>query len=80
MMLGCLVLASGSFASADEDLVPPINPDAHGQALVSTDVSALNNKVSELERKVNDIEREQRFNQERLRQLDRDVSELRRKF
>lgn len=58
----------------------PENPDAQGRGLINTDVAALNAKVSELERRINDMDRDRRFDQDRMRQLDRDVSELKRRF
>ena len=71
VIFGCLVLTSNAFAK--EELVEPINPDGQGRSLVNTDVATLTSRVNELERRVKDLEREQRFNQEQVRQLDRDV-------
>ena len=81
MVFGLMILAASAFAvTEDEFAVEPVNPDVQGRGLVDTDVAALSSKVNELERNLNDIERDRRFDQERLRQLDRDVSDLKRRF
>lgn len=82
LVFGLMVAGAHSLAVADDDFAgkEPVNPDAQGRGLVDTDAAALNAKVNELERKINDIEREQRFSQDRVRQLDRDVSEIKRHF
>lgn len=81
VLFGCMILGSNAFAQTEEDFdVAPINPDVDGEGLVNTDVSDLSAKVSDLERKLNDVEREQRFNQDRVRQLERDLGEIKRRF
>ncbi len=78
MIFGCLVISSNVFAK--EELVPPINPDGNGRGLINTDVASLNAKVNELERKVNDLERDRHNDQDHIRQVERDVSDLKRHF
>ncbi len=51
-----------------------------GKDLVNTDISDINSKLSELERRVADIERDRRFEQDRTRQLEKDVNDLKRRF
>lgn len=81
MLLGCMFLGSNAFAETEEDFtVPPINPNPGGRGLVNRDVADLSAKVSELERRINDIDRDRRFNEDRIRQLDRDVSDIKRRF
>lgn len=80
-LFGCVILGSNAFAQTADDFgTPPLNPDVQGRGLVNTDVSDLNTKVSDLQRKVNDLERDQRFNQDRVRQLERDLSDIKRRF
>jgi hypothetical protein len=69
-------------ASADDELVPPIDPgtNTRSENLISSSQSTLVNKVNELERRVNDLERDRRFNQDRIRQLDREVNDMKRRF
>lgn len=81
VLFGCVFLGSNAFAEEEETFyVPPIDPGVQQRGLVNTDVSNLTAKVSDLERKVNDIQRDQRFNQDKVRQLERDISDLKRRF
>ena len=81
----CLMKSIVLFASDTGELAPSadsLRPKAgrSNEILVNETISDLKAKVSELERRVNDMDKDRRFDQDRLRQLDRDVSELKRKF
>lgn len=82
IVLGIVSLNANSFALPKEndavlreELVEPINP-----ALSSSDVAQLKAKVNDLERRLNDMDRDRRFTEDRLRQLDRDVNDIKRRF
>ena len=66
-------------AESKTDLVPPITPtnNTSGQ-LVNLDVSRLNARIYELERRVQDLERENRFQNDRISNLDRELDDVRR--
>ncbi len=78
----CVTGAGLAAAEVDGDFSAPDvkKPSRNAEELVSDHYSLLKAKVNELERRLNDMERDRRFDQDRLRQLDRDVSELKRRF
>ena len=79
-MRSVLLFASdaGELAPSSDSLKPKAARSS--ESLVNETIFDLKAKVSELERRVNDMDKDRRFDQDRLRQLDRDVSELKRKF
>lgn len=60
-----------------EELVEPSNPGLSGRG---SEIAYLTDKVNDLERRLNDMDRDRRFTQDRLRQLDRDVNDIKRRF
>ena len=72
-----LILAAPFCSAQDEDLAP--NSVGPGN-LVNLSTSTLNARLSELERRVNDLQRNDRDQEDRIRQIDREVSELQRRF
>ena len=94
LVLACFALNANSFAEVQdeiqekpqkqakvkvrEELVPPINPEEASAS--RTEIGTLRAKVNDLERRLNDIDRDRRFEQDRVRQLDRDVNDIKRRF
>ena len=63
---------------ADEDVVPVAKSAAGQQNLVDLDSKNIAGKLRDIEREVEEIQRERRSQDERIRNLERTVNDLRR--
>lgn len=81
----CLAQTAILKAADTSEIAPPTDSrrpqgTRESEQLYSENVADLKARVGELERRVNEMDRDRRFSEDRLRQLDRDVSELKRRF
>ncbi len=80
---------------SEEELLeePPVPPDDFSEDfkefrdggtsranLINTDINSINSKISALERRVSDLERASRDSQDKVRQVERTVSDIRRRI
>ncbi len=79
LMQGLTAFAEPDLATRNDNF-KGVSSQGRTENLVNDNVSLLNSKINELERRVNDLERDKRYDQDRIRDLIRDINELKRRF